>query len=98
MAIIRTTRFEVASERVDEMLARRGALIAAVRAAYPGLADTRLARVDDRTWVDTWRWDSEADLQRVLGAAGSMPEAGAAFALAENTRLDVEQATVVDER
>lgn len=98
MAVIRTTRLEVAPENADELLARRAALIAAVRAAHPGLTETRLARVDERTFVDTWRWESATSLQRALDSVFDIPEAGPAFALTETTTLDVEQADVVDER
>jgi hypothetical protein len=98
MAVIRTTRLEVAPENAGELLARRAALITAVRAAHPGLTGTRLARVDERTFVDTWRWDSATSLHRALDAVSEIPEAGPAFALAEATTVDVEQADVVDER
>lgn len=98
MAVIRTTRLEVAPENADELLARRAALIAAVRAAHPGLTGTRLARVDERTFVDTWTWESASSLRRALDGVFDIAEAGPAFALTEATTLDVEQADVVDER
>jgi quinol monooxygenase YgiN len=98
MTVVRTTRLVVAPENADELLARRASLIAAVRAAHPGLVETRLARVDERTFVDTWRWDSAASLHCALDAVFDIPEAGPAFALTETTTLDVEQADVVDER
>jgi hypothetical protein len=56
MAVIRTTRFTVDPTDVDEMIAKRAELIAAVRAAFAGLTEARLARVDEKTWVDAWRW------------------------------------------
>src|SRR5579872_2120946 len=58
MPVIRTTRFEVAPADVEEMIARRNALVAAVRNAFPGLTEARLARVRDQVWIDSWRWES----------------------------------------
>jgi hypothetical protein len=63
MAVIRTTRFTVDPTNVDEMIAKREELIAAVRAACAGLTEARLARVDEKPWVDAWRWDSPASMQ-----------------------------------
>ncbi len=44
MAVIRTTRFEVAPVDVPEMIARRNALVAAVRHACPGARPGRRRR------------------------------------------------------
>lgn len=98
MSIVRITRFTANPADADEMLARRAALISAVRAAYSGLSETRLGRVDEQTWVDTWRWDSVAELDAAQAgvANGAVPEAGPAFALTTNTTA--EQAEIVDER
>ena len=98
MAIIRTTRFEVAPADVAEMIARRNALVTAVRNAFPGLTDARLARVGEQVWIDSWRWESAASLDAALQAAatGALPEAGPAFALTGNATG--ESAEIVDER
>jgi hypothetical protein len=42
------------------MLARRAALLAAVRDAFPEFVGARLAQRDDGTWLDVWRWDAPA--------------------------------------
>jgi Antibiotic biosynthesis monooxygenase len=96
MTVIRTSRFKTDPPRAEEMLARRADLISAVRAAHPGLAEARLARVSEDTWVDMWRWDSPASMQAALAGAPSLPEAAAAFAL--TTDLTAENAELVDER
>ena len=96
MTVIRTSRFKTDPARAEEMLARRADLISAVRAAHPGLAEARLARVGDDTWVDMWRWDSPASMQAALAGAPSLPAAAAAFALASD--LTAESAELVDER
>lgn len=96
MTIIRITRFETEPAAVDDMLARRADLIAAVRGRYTGPELTRLARLDERTWLDTWHWDSQATLDAALAGAPTMPEARAAFALTTNSAA--EQGALVDER
>lgn len=98
MAVIRSTRFEVTAGDVEEMVTRRNALVDAVRRTCSGLTEARLARVDDRTWLDEWRWDSAASMQAALEAAGSgrFPELAPARALTRGSNVEV--AEVVDER
>jgi hypothetical protein len=98
MAVIRTTRFEVAPADAEEMIARRNALVAAVRDAFPGLTEARLARVGEQLWTDSWRWETAACLDAALQAAatGALPAAGPAFALTGNAAA--ESAEIVDER
>ena len=55
MAVLRLTRFKTDPADAEEMLARRAALIAAVRQAHTGLLQAQLARVDNETWIDAWR-------------------------------------------
>jgi hypothetical protein len=95
MAVIRTTRFTANPVDADLVLERRGQLIAAIRAQYAGPTETRLIRVDERTWADMWRWDSPEILSTALAGAPSLPEAAAAFAVvrdlsAENGELIAE--------
>lgn len=98
MAVIRSTRFEVSPGDVEEMVTRRNALVDAVRKTCPGLSEARLARVDDQTWLDEWRWDSATSMQAALEAAGSgtFPELAPARALTRDPSVEV--AEVVDER
>jgi hypothetical protein len=97
MTILRLTRFTLKpTVDTEAMLTTRADLIDAVRAAYPGLDETRLARVDEKTWLDLWRWESAESLEAALAGAPSLPQAGAAFALladASEERMDL-----VDER
>jgi hypothetical protein len=95
MALIRTTRFTADPADAGAVLERRKKLLEAVRAAFAGPAETRLIRIDERTWLDIWRWDSPATLRAALDGAPSLPEAAAAFALARD--LTAEQGDVVDE-
>jgi hypothetical protein len=95
MALIRTTRFTADPADADAVLERRRNLLDAIRARFFGPVEARLIRVDERTWVDMWRWDSPETLQAALAGAPSLPEAAAAFAVARD--VSAEQGDVVDE-
>jgi hypothetical protein len=95
MALIRTTRFTADPADASEVLARRRRMLAALRSGPGGPGETRLVRIDERTWVDMWRWDSADALQAAAEAAHHMPEATAAFALVSD--LAFEQGQVADE-
>jgi hypothetical protein len=97
MADIRTHHYTVDPANLDELIAIRAKLIEAMRSAHPGLAQTRLTRLEDGTFSDVWRWESAEQMQ---AAAADMPRfrplARAAWALtSEATSIDGE---VVDER
>ncbi len=96
MAVIRTTRFTVDPAQADQLIARRAELINEVRAGYPGLAEARLARVSEDTWIDMWRWDSVTSMEKALAAAPTLTTAPAAFSLTGD--LTAEQAVLIDER
>ncbi|HSI92986.1 MAG TPA: antibiotic biosynthesis monooxygenase [Jiangellaceae bacterium] len=98
MTVLRIDRFTVDPTNTEEMLTRRNALVTAIREAVPGLLEARLARADDQTWIDIWRWDTLANAQAAAQHArsGGIPEAGAAFALAHI--LTTEFTELVDER
>ena len=88
MVLIRTTRFTADPADADLVLERRGQLIAAIRERYAGPSETRLVRVDERTWVDMWRWDSPEIMNAALAGAPSLPEAAAAFAVAHDVTAE----------
>lgn len=95
MPIVRTTRYTATADPV-EVLARRAALIDRIRADHPGLTETRLARLEDGTYQDAWRWSSIEALEVVMAAAPGLPEVMAAFALTVNATA--ENAEILDER
>lgn len=96
MAVLRINRFTADPAVIDDLLDRREALIAAVRASYDGLTETRLARLDERTWMDMWRWESDEHAKAALAGAPTIAEAGRAFALAQD--MTAEQLAIIDER
>jgi DNA-binding response OmpR family regulator len=95
MAVAKMHHYIVQPADVDELLARRAALITAVRAAYPGLTETRLIRLEDGTFSDTWRWDT-AEHMRAASPATSLPEARAAMSLVRDH--SARNGEVLDER
>jgi hypothetical protein len=95
MTVTKTHRYSVGEADLDELLARRAALITAVRAAYPGLTGTQLTRLEDGTFTDTWRWDT-AERMRAARPATELPEARAAMSLVRDHTA--RHGEVVDER
>ena len=96
MPASRTHRYTVDPADLDELIARRATLIAAIRAAHPGLAETRLTRLQDGTFTDVWRWDSAEQMQAALADMARFPEARAAMSLTRDaTAVDGE---IIDER
>lgn len=78
--------YELARYRVDptdreELLSRWPAAVAAIRSRFPGLLDAQLARLDERTWVDVWRWESAESARAAAEGAPDVPEAAALFSL-----------------
>jgi hypothetical protein len=95
MAVVRTHHYTVGLPDLPELLSRRAAVIAAIRAAHSGLSHTRLTRLDDGTFTDVWRWDTAGQMHAAL-AAMPIPEAQAALSL---TRYAAAQdGEIVDER
>jgi hypothetical protein len=98
MAIIRIDRFRADPANAGELIARRNALVDAVRQATPGLVQARLIRVDEEAWIDMWQWDTREHAQAAvtLAQTGQIPEAGAAFALTSGATTEF--AEVVNDR
>jgi len=97
MADIRIHRYSVDDPAdIEELLARRAELIAAIRVDHSGLVEARLVRLDDGTFIDTWRWQSADEMQAALAAAPTFPEVRAAMSLTRNTTS--EDGEIVDER
>jgi hypothetical protein len=96
MTVLRIVRFTTDPEAADDMLVRRAALIGATRRCFDGLLGTRLARVDERTWIDHWHWESADQMQRAVDNVATIPGAREAFAVIGNPIPEV--AEVVGER
>ncbi|GAA2738400.1 antibiotic biosynthesis monooxygenase [Actinocorallia aurantiaca] len=81
MPVITVTRFQADPADAEQIRARHAALVAATRAACPGLTEARLGRIDDETWAGVWRWDSAESLKAARQAIPGNAEAVAAFSL-----------------
>jgi hypothetical protein len=96
MANVRIHRYNVDPADIEELLARRAALITAIRTAHPGLIEARLIRLENGTFVDAWCWDSAEQMQAALAEAPTFPEVGAAMSLTRDRTA--EDGEIVDER
>jgi len=96
MTVLRIHQYSVDPAAVEELTTRRGTLIDAIRAAHPGLAETRLIRNQDGTFVDTWRWDSAGQMHAALAALPEFPQARAAMSLTRDNRAD--DGEIIDQR
>jgi len=94
MTVLRLDSFTIDPADTGELLTRHAALAAVAKDAVPGLIDVQLAKIDDQTWIDVWRWDSLANAQAAAAQGPTIPEAGAAFSLTKS--LAVEYAEVLD--
>lgn len=88
MSVLRIVRFKTDPENAQEMLAARETLIKKVREDYPGLYEARLAKIDEETYIDVWRWETMDNVKAAIAAVPTMPEAGAAFKLTRDTTAD----------
>jgi hypothetical protein len=75
MAAVRMHRDTVDPSDFDELIARRAELIAAIWAARPGLAETRLTRLEDGSYTDVWRWESSEQMRAALADMPRFPRA-----------------------
>jgi hypothetical protein len=95
MALVRIHQYAVTPADLPELLTRRAAVIAAIRAKHSGLSHTQLTRHGNDTFTDVWRWNTEEEMQAAL-ATMPIPEATAAMSLTRDTTARDGQ--IVDER
>ncbi|WP_405488824.1 hypothetical protein [Nocardia sp. NBC_00511] len=88
--------FRVVTGRIDALLTRRAELIERLRRSAPGLTETRLTRLENGSYTDTWRW---ASAEQMLTALRDLPGFGRT-ALFPGLTLDdtAETGEIVDER
>jgi hypothetical protein len=96
VADIRVHRYTVDAENIDEFIARRAALIEAMREKHPGLTETRLIRLEDGSFIDTWRWASPGEMRAAFASVPLMPEVPAAMSLTRDASN--EDGEVIDAR
>ncbi len=96
MAVFELARFKVDPSDAAKMLASRDEMIAAMRARFPGLLEARLARLDDQTWIDVWKWETLAAAKTAAEHAPSVPEAETMFSLIKEVE-SMEHAEILHE-
>lgn len=80
--------FTVAPDAEAALLAGRAEMIAAVRAAHPGLLDARLVDLGGGHWMDLVRWRSAEDAHTAAADFSNIAVAGAwASNIAEVTSM-----------
>jgi hypothetical protein len=96
MATVRTHRYTLAPDQVEEFLAQRVELIGQWRAAGFHLVEARLYRLEDGTYLDIWRWASDEVMAKAFDAMGELPLVGATLGMtSDHSAVDGE---LVDER
>lgn len=95
MHVLELARYHVDASKAEQLRSHWPAAVAAVRARFPGLVEADLARLDERTWLDVWRWESLEAAEAAAKGAASLPEAAAMFALIEEV-VAMEHAQVVE--
>jgi hypothetical protein len=81
MAVFELARFKVEPDNADALLATRDEMIVAMRSRFPQLIQAKLARLDDRTWIDVWEWQDLTSAKQAAETAPSIPEAAKIFSL-----------------
>jgi len=72
MRTIELTRFRVAADKVDQLLAARPQMIEDFRADREGFVDARLVRLSDDQWLDIVTWESERDFAASRAKAANL--------------------------
>lgn len=81
MATFELARYRIDPTNADELARRWRAAVVAIRDRFPGLIEANLARLDDDTFMDVWRWESHETAVGAAQEAPDVPEAAALFSL-----------------
>lgn len=76
---VELTRFRVAPDKVDQLLASRQAMIADFKADRAGFLSARLVRLPDNEWLDIVEWRSSADFAASRAKGANLPGIKAFF-------------------
>ncbi|MFI7642570.1 antibiotic biosynthesis monooxygenase family protein [Nonomuraea sp. NPDC049400] len=80
MTAVELTRFTVAPDRTDEMLAARPGMVADFQADRAGFLGARLVRLPGDEWLDVVEWRSPEDLAASRAKGANLPGIAAFFA------------------
>jgi hypothetical protein len=79
---VEIVRFEVPSEQAESLVEGHGTARLAMDALAPGWIWSRLARLDERQWIEVVAWQKREAFERSFAEAADDPVAGAWFDLA----------------
>lgn len=88
MTAVELTRFRVAPEHVEALLAARPAMVADFRADRDGFVDARLVRLPGDEWLDIVTWEKEEDFRASRAKGANLPGIQAFFAAIEGLVSD----------
>jgi heme-degrading monooxygenase HmoA len=79
-ATVELTRFKVAPDRTEAMLAARPGMLADFRAGREGFLGARLIRLPEDEWLDVVEWRSPEDFAASRAKGADLPGIAAFFA------------------
>jgi quinol monooxygenase YgiN len=97
MTTVELTRFRVAPQRTEEMLAARPAMLAGFRADRHGFLDARLVRLPGGEWLNIVTWQSPEDFAASRAKGANLPEIRAFFDTID-ALVGSEEGTLADDR
>ena len=97
MITVELTRFRVSSQRADELLARRPAMLRDFEADRAGFLDAQLVQLPGDEWLDIVYWRSPEDLAASRAKGGNLPYIRAFFELIDEL-VSSEEGSMLDGR
>ncbi|MGP3959981.1 antibiotic biosynthesis monooxygenase family protein [Nonomuraea sp. 3N208] len=90
---VELTRFRVAPDRADRLLAARPGMIADFQADRAGFLDAKLVRVSDGEWLDIVEWRTPEDFAASRAKGANLPGIQAFFDLIDEL-VSMEEGTI----
>jgi quinol monooxygenase YgiN len=90
---VELTRFKVAPDRVEALLAARPGMLADFRADREGFLGARLIALPDGEWLDIVEWRSSADFAASRAKGANLPGIAAFFAAIDEL-VGIEEGTL----
>jgi hypothetical protein len=81
MEAFELARFRVDPSKAESLRQAWPRAVDSISTRFPGLLEANLARLDERTWMDVWRWESAAAAGAATKGAHEVPQAAAYFGL-----------------
>ena len=94
MTAVELTRYTVDPQHEEAFLQRHHEAVEAMRRRFPSLLEANLARLDQETWIDIWKWESLEAARQAAAEAPQVVEAAALFSLIRDV-VSMEHAEIV---